>query len=161
MVWVRERTIPTEQIFADKGCHVVSVTDLYVRILGQNLKCWMLAKSDRQLRCSQDAHMYRETIRISIKLFPIFRYIEYCKLKLPRLILSPSLYFISNIAHKWKSKLLNHSLGTYVRDLSKYKNLQVNVTYESFIFPRALRVKNFISSTSSIQALVPTHPRNQ
>jgi hypothetical protein len=44
MVWVRERTIPTERppllgevvanFFADKGCHVVSVTDPYGRILG-------------------------------------------------------------------------------------------------------------------------------
>jgi hypothetical protein len=46
MVWVRERTIPTEQpsdrrfsakwlpTFADKGCHVVSVTDPYGRSLG-------------------------------------------------------------------------------------------------------------------------------
>jgi hypothetical protein len=35
MVWVRERTIPTERpTFADKGCHVVSVTDPYGRILG-------------------------------------------------------------------------------------------------------------------------------
>jgi hypothetical protein len=43
MVWVRERTIPTEwpplvgewlPTFADRGCHVVSVTDLYGRILG-------------------------------------------------------------------------------------------------------------------------------
>jgi hypothetical protein len=41
MVWVRERTIPTERplsakwlpTFADKGCHVVSVTDPYGRIL--------------------------------------------------------------------------------------------------------------------------------
>jgi hypothetical protein len=44
MVWVRERTIPTEQpplvgevianFFAVRGCHVVSVTDPYGRILG-------------------------------------------------------------------------------------------------------------------------------
>jgi hypothetical protein len=44
MVWVRERTIPTERpplvgevianFFADRGCHVVSVTDPYGRILG-------------------------------------------------------------------------------------------------------------------------------
>jgi hypothetical protein len=43
MVWVRERTIPTEQpllsakwlpTFADRGCNVVSVTDPYGRILG-------------------------------------------------------------------------------------------------------------------------------
>jgi hypothetical protein len=43
MVWVRERTIPTERrrflakwlpTFADKGCHVVSVTGPYGRILG-------------------------------------------------------------------------------------------------------------------------------
>jgi hypothetical protein len=43
MVWVRERTIPTEgpplvgeviANFADRGCHVVSVTDPYGRILG-------------------------------------------------------------------------------------------------------------------------------
>jgi hypothetical protein len=42
MVWVRERTIPTERPslvgevianFVDKGCHVVSVTDPYGRIL--------------------------------------------------------------------------------------------------------------------------------
>jgi hypothetical protein len=42
MVWVRERTITTERPplvgevitkFADRGCHVVSVTDLYGRIL--------------------------------------------------------------------------------------------------------------------------------
>jgi hypothetical protein len=42
MVWVRERTIPTErppfvgEVFAkfeEKGCHVVSVTDPYGRIL--------------------------------------------------------------------------------------------------------------------------------
>jgi hypothetical protein len=42
MVWVRERTIPTERppligevianFFADRGCHVVSVTDPYGRI---------------------------------------------------------------------------------------------------------------------------------
>jgi hypothetical protein len=44
MVWVRERTIPTERpplvgevianFCADRGCHVVSVTDPYGRILG-------------------------------------------------------------------------------------------------------------------------------
>jgi hypothetical protein len=43
MVWVRERTKPTERPplvgemiakFEDRGCHVVSVTDLYSRILG-------------------------------------------------------------------------------------------------------------------------------
>jgi hypothetical protein len=44
MVWVRERTIPTERpplvgevsanFFADRGCHVVNVTDPYGRILG-------------------------------------------------------------------------------------------------------------------------------
>jgi hypothetical protein len=43
MVWVRERTIPTERpplvgeviaTSADRGCHVVSVTDPYDRILG-------------------------------------------------------------------------------------------------------------------------------
>jgi hypothetical protein len=43
VVWVRERTIPTERPllvgeviakFADRGCHVVSVTDPYGRILG-------------------------------------------------------------------------------------------------------------------------------
>jgi hypothetical protein len=43
MVWVRERTIPTERPplvgevignFADKWCHVVSVTDPYCRTLG-------------------------------------------------------------------------------------------------------------------------------
>jgi hypothetical protein len=43
MVWVRERTIPNERPplvgeviakFADRGCHVVSVTDPYGRILG-------------------------------------------------------------------------------------------------------------------------------
>jgi hypothetical protein len=44
MVRVRERTIPAERpplvgevianIFADRGCHVVSVTDPYGRILG-------------------------------------------------------------------------------------------------------------------------------
>jgi CBS-domain-containing membrane protein len=43
MVWVRERTILTERPplvgevianFADRGCHVVSVTDPYGRILG-------------------------------------------------------------------------------------------------------------------------------
>jgi hypothetical protein len=43
MVWVRERTIPTERPplvgevianFADRGCYVVSVTDPYGRILG-------------------------------------------------------------------------------------------------------------------------------
>jgi CBS-domain-containing membrane protein len=41
MVRVRERTIPTDRLsakwlptFADKGCHVVSVTDPYGRILG-------------------------------------------------------------------------------------------------------------------------------
>jgi hypothetical protein len=44
MVCVSERTIPTEQsplvgevitnFFADRGCHVVSVTDPYGRILG-------------------------------------------------------------------------------------------------------------------------------
>jgi hypothetical protein len=44
MVWVRERTIPTERpslvgeviakLFADRGCHVVSVTDPYSLILG-------------------------------------------------------------------------------------------------------------------------------
>jgi hypothetical protein len=43
MVWVRERTIPTERPplvgevianFADKWWHVVSVTDPYSRILG-------------------------------------------------------------------------------------------------------------------------------
>jgi hypothetical protein len=43
MVWVRERTIPTEwpplsakwlPTFVDRGCHVVSVTDPYGRILG-------------------------------------------------------------------------------------------------------------------------------
>jgi hypothetical protein len=43
MVLVRERTIPTERPppdgevitkFADRGCHVVSVTDPYGRILG-------------------------------------------------------------------------------------------------------------------------------
>jgi hypothetical protein len=43
MVWVRERTIPTERsplvgevianFFADRGCHVFSVTDPYGRIL--------------------------------------------------------------------------------------------------------------------------------
>jgi hypothetical protein len=42
MVWVRERTIPIERPppvgeviakFADRRCHVVSVTDPYVRIL--------------------------------------------------------------------------------------------------------------------------------
>jgi hypothetical protein len=44
MVWVRERTIPTERpplvgevianfFFADRGCHMVSVTDPYGRIL--------------------------------------------------------------------------------------------------------------------------------
>jgi hypothetical protein len=42
MVWVRERTIPTEQPplvgevllpIVDRGCHVVSVTDPYGRIL--------------------------------------------------------------------------------------------------------------------------------
>jgi hypothetical protein len=42
-VWVRERTIPTEYrrlsekwlpTFADRGCHVVSVTDPYGRVLG-------------------------------------------------------------------------------------------------------------------------------
>jgi CBS-domain-containing membrane protein len=41
LVWVRERTIPTERpplvdvvrTFADRGCHVVSVTDAYGRIL--------------------------------------------------------------------------------------------------------------------------------
>jgi hypothetical protein len=43
MVWVRERTIPTERPplvgeviakFADRGCHVVNVTEPYGRILG-------------------------------------------------------------------------------------------------------------------------------
>jgi hypothetical protein len=44
MVRVRERTIPTERpplvdevianFFADRACHVVSVTDPYCRILG-------------------------------------------------------------------------------------------------------------------------------
>jgi hypothetical protein len=43
MVWVREWTIPTERPplvgevianFADRGCHVVSVTNPYGRILG-------------------------------------------------------------------------------------------------------------------------------
>jgi hypothetical protein len=44
MVWVRERTTPTEwpplvgeviaNFFADRGCHVASVTDLYSRIVG-------------------------------------------------------------------------------------------------------------------------------
>jgi hypothetical protein len=45
MVLVRQRTIPTDrataacrrndcQLFADRGCHVVSVTDPYGRILG-------------------------------------------------------------------------------------------------------------------------------
>jgi hypothetical protein len=44
MAWVRERTIPTERpplvgevivnFFADRGCHVVTVTDPYCRILG-------------------------------------------------------------------------------------------------------------------------------
>jgi hypothetical protein len=43
VAWVRERTIPTERppldgeinaIFADRGCHVVRVTDPYGRILG-------------------------------------------------------------------------------------------------------------------------------
>jgi hypothetical protein len=44
MILVRERTIPTERtplvgevianFFADRGCHVVSVTDPYDRILG-------------------------------------------------------------------------------------------------------------------------------
>jgi hypothetical protein len=44
MVSVRERTIPTERpplvgevianFFADRGCHMVSVTDPYGRILG-------------------------------------------------------------------------------------------------------------------------------
>jgi hypothetical protein len=40
VVWVRERTIPTERqpklvpTFADTRCHVVSVTDPYGRILG-------------------------------------------------------------------------------------------------------------------------------
>jgi hypothetical protein len=38
MVCIRERTIPTEQPplvgKADRGCHVVSVTDPYGRILG-------------------------------------------------------------------------------------------------------------------------------
>jgi hypothetical protein len=44
MIWVRERNIPTEQpplvgevisnLFGDRGCHVVSVTDPYCRILG-------------------------------------------------------------------------------------------------------------------------------
>jgi hypothetical protein len=43
MAWVRERTIPTEQPpligevsanFVDRGCHVVSVTYPYGRILG-------------------------------------------------------------------------------------------------------------------------------
>jgi hypothetical protein len=43
MVWAHERTIPTERPplvgevianFAAKGCHVVSVTDPYGRILG-------------------------------------------------------------------------------------------------------------------------------
>jgi hypothetical protein len=42
MVWVRERTIPTElpplvgevmPTFADKGCHVISATDPYGLIL--------------------------------------------------------------------------------------------------------------------------------
>jgi hypothetical protein len=41
MVWVRERTIPTERPplvgevianFGDRGCHMVSVTDPYARI---------------------------------------------------------------------------------------------------------------------------------
>jgi CBS-domain-containing membrane protein len=43
MVWVRELIIPTERPplvseviakFADRGCHMVSVTDPYGRILG-------------------------------------------------------------------------------------------------------------------------------
>jgi hypothetical protein len=44
MVWVRERTVPTErlplvgEVIANflriRGCHVVSVTDPYSRILG-------------------------------------------------------------------------------------------------------------------------------
>jgi hypothetical protein len=43
MVWVHQRTIPTERLplvgevitkFADRGCYVVSVTDPYGRILG-------------------------------------------------------------------------------------------------------------------------------
>jgi hypothetical protein len=44
IVWVRERTIPTERpplvaeiianFFVDRGCHMVSVTDTYCRILG-------------------------------------------------------------------------------------------------------------------------------
>jgi hypothetical protein len=44
IVWVRERTIPAERpplvgevianVYADRGCHVVSVTDPYGRILG-------------------------------------------------------------------------------------------------------------------------------
>jgi hypothetical protein len=44
MVWVRERNIPTERsplvgeviayFFADRGCHVVSMTDPYGRIPG-------------------------------------------------------------------------------------------------------------------------------
>jgi hypothetical protein len=43
MAWVREQTMPTDQpphvgevlpTFADRGCHVVSVTDPYGRILG-------------------------------------------------------------------------------------------------------------------------------
>jgi hypothetical protein len=43
MVWVRERTIPTERpplvgevmpTFADRGCHVVSMMDPYGRIFG-------------------------------------------------------------------------------------------------------------------------------
>jgi hypothetical protein len=43
MAWVRERTMPTERplfvrevsaYFADRGCHVVSVTDPYGSILG-------------------------------------------------------------------------------------------------------------------------------
>jgi hypothetical protein len=43
VAWVRERTTPTVRPplvgevsvkFADRGCHVVSVTDPYIRILG-------------------------------------------------------------------------------------------------------------------------------
>jgi hypothetical protein len=34
VAWVRERNIPTEPTFADRGCHVVSVTDPYGRTLG-------------------------------------------------------------------------------------------------------------------------------
>jgi hypothetical protein len=57
--WVRERTTPTERppfvgevsaVFADRGCHVVSVTDPYGRILGfPDRSCSFFFRVDTQL----------------------------------------------------------------------------------------------------------------